>query len=109
MSDPISVIFLFQNQTTDANSTAQIVGFPTKRAVIKAWGTWNGGAIKVQTLAPQTSPAVWIDVPDMNGNTMSFTANGQRNIAGLIQNEQIRAVQSGSGGSTSLTVSLEIS
>lgn len=109
MTDPLAVIFLFQNQATDANSSSAVVGFPNKSTVVKVWGTFAGASIKIQSLAPQTSPAVWIDIPDMNGNTMNFTAASQRNMLGLVLNEQVRAVQSGSGGGTSLNVSLEVS
>lgn len=100
--------FLFTNQTTDANSAAVVVDYPGKTAIVKIWGTFGGASIKLQSLAPQSSPAVWIDVPDLNGNALTFAANNQRALQFLVQNEQIRAVQSGSGGSTTLNASLEI-
>ncbi len=102
--------FLFTNQTTDGNSTPVIVNYPNKTAIVKVWGTFGGASIKLQTLAPQSSPPVWIDVPYSNSNvTMTFSSNNaQATLEYIVQNEQVRAVQSGSGGSTTLNVSLEI-
>ncbi len=100
--------FLFTNQTTDANGSPVSVEYPNKTAIVKVWGTFGGAAIKLQCLAPQSSPAVWIDVPDINGNTLLFQTNKQAPLKYLVQNEQVRAVQSSSSGSTTLNVTLEI-
>lgn len=102
--------YLFTSQTTDANSAAFPIPYSNKVGVVKAWGTWNGANVKFQTLAPGTSPSspVWIDVPDFTGTIVTFTSNGQRSIQYLIQNEQLRAVLGNAGGSTSLTVSVEM-
>lgn len=107
MADSTATIFLFQNQTTTASSPSQTITYPNKTAVIKAWGTWNGASITIQTLAPGTTN-YWINVPDMNGNTMTFTSDGQRNISGIVLNEQMIAVLANAGASTSLSVSLQV-
>lgn len=99
---------LFTNQTTDANSTPVAVNYPNKAATVKVWGTFGGGTVKFQTLAPQSSPAVWIDIPDIDGSVLTFSTNKQSPLQYLVQNEQIRAVLSGAGGSTTLYASLEI-
>lgn len=109
MSNNIGTLYLFQNQTTDANSTPFSIPYSNKVAVVKVWGTFGGAVIKFQSFAPGTSASpVWIDIPDFSGNIMIFSINGQRALQFLIQGEQIRAVQSGSTGTTSLTVSLEM-
>lgn len=100
---------LFTNQTTDGNSTPVIINYPNKTAIVKVWGTFDGATVKFQTLAPQSSPEVWIDVPDRYGATMYFTiVNGQATLQYLVLNEQVRAVQASSGASTTLNASLEI-
>lgn len=105
----LGTIFLFTNQTTDANSTAYSIPYSNKVAVVKVWGTFASATVKFQTLAPHTSGSpVWIDVPDFSGNIMIFSINGQRALQFLIQGEQVRAVQSGSTGTTTLNVSLEM-
>lgn len=105
----IGTIFLFQNNTTDGNSIAYSIPYSNKVAVVKVWGTFGGAVIKFQTLAPQTTASpVWIDVPDNTGTILTFDDNGQRALQYLIQNEQVRAVQSGSTGTTTLNVSLEM-
>lgn len=104
----IGTIFLFQNQTTDANSTSYPIPYGSNTAVIKAWGTFGSATVKLQTMAPQTSPAVWIDVPDFNGNTVAFTTNSQRTMQFIVQNELVRAVLSGSTGTTTVFVSIEV-
>jgi hypothetical protein len=100
--------FLFTNQTTDANSDPVSVNYANKTAIIKVWGTFGGANVKFQTLAPQSSPNVWIDVPDMNGAPITFTSNKQSVIEFLVQNEQVRAVLSSSSGTTTINASLEI-
>jgi hypothetical protein len=100
---------LFTNQTTDGTSDPVIINYQNKTAIVKVWGTFGGASVKFQTLAPQTDPAVWIDVPDRYGATMNFAAeNGQATLQYLVLNEQVRAVQSTSGVSTTLNASLEI-
>jgi hypothetical protein len=100
--------FLFTNQTTDANSTPAAVNYPNKIATIKVWGTFDGASVKFQTLAPQSSPNVWIDIPNVDGSTLAFSENKQSTLLYLVQNEQIRAVLSGAGASTTINASLEI-
>jgi hypothetical protein len=100
--------FLFSNQTSSANSDPVTVNYPNKTAIVKVWGTFDGANVKFQTLAPQTSPNVWIDVPDMDGNTLLFQTNKQSVIKYLVQNEQVRAVLASAGASTTLNASLEI-
>jgi len=105
----IGTVYLFSNNTTDGNSTAFAIPYSNKVAVVKVWGTFGGANIKFQTLAPGTSASpVWIDVPDNTGVILTFSVAGQRALQYLIQNEQVRAVQSNSGGSTTLNVSLEM-
>lgn len=100
--------FLFTNRTTDGNSDPVSVNYPNKTIIVKVWGTFGGASVKFQTLAPQSSPATWIDVPDINGSTLLFSANKQSTIQFMVQNEQIRAVVSGATGTTTLNASLEI-
>jgi hypothetical protein len=100
--------FLFTNQTSDGNSSPVAINYSNKTAIVKVWGTYGSASIKLQTLAPQSSPNVWIDIPDLDGNVLTFTANTQSTLEFLVQNEQIRAVQSGSTGTTTLNVSLQI-
>lgn len=100
--------FLFTNQTANGNSTPVAINYPNKTAIIKVWGTFGGAAVKFQTLAPQSSPATWIDIPDINGNIISLSENSQRVAEYIVQNEQIRAVLSGATGTTTVNASLEI-
>lgn len=99
--------FLLTNSTSDGNS-ASVSNLNYRSAVVKAWGTWGGATIKLQTLAPQSSPETWIDIPDVNGVSMVFTQNRQATLEFIVQNEPIRAVQAGSTGSTTLNVTLEV-
>jgi hypothetical protein len=105
----IGTIYLFTNQTTSANSTPFAIPYSNKLAVVKVWGTFDGANVKFQTLAPGTSASpVWIDVPDDSGVILTFSANGQRSLKDLIQNEQVRAVLANAGASTTLNVSFEM-
>jgi len=109
MSSNIGTLYLFQNQTTDANSTPYSIPYSNKVAVVKVWGTFGGAVVKFQSLAPGTSASpVWIDIPDFSGNIILFAINAQRALQFLIQGEQVRAVLSGSTGTTTINVSLEM-
>lgn len=99
--------FLFTNQTADGNSIS-VSNLNYRSAVVKAWGTWGGATIKLQTLAPQSSPETWIDIPDINGVSLVFSQNRQATLEYIVQNEPIRAVQSGSTGTTTLNITLEV-
>ena len=105
----IGTVYLFTNHTTDGNSAAFAIPYSNKVAVVKVWGTFGGASVKFQSLAPGTSASpVWIDIPDNNGVVLTFAIAGQRSLMYLIQNEQIRAVQSGSTGTTTINVSFEM-
>lgn len=105
----IGTQYLFTNQTTSANGTPFSIDWGNKLGVVKAWGTWNGANVTFQTLAPGTSGSpVWINVPDFSGNIITFSTNSQRSLIDLIQGEQLRAVLGNAGGSTSITVSIEM-
>ncbi len=108
MTAPIpatGLVYFFTAQTTDANSSSYIINYSSKTATVSAFGTWNGASVKIQSLAPDNT--TWLDIPDLANNTTSFTANGQKTVINFPQGKQMRAVQSSSGGSTSLTVTLE--
>lgn len=100
--------FLFTNRTTNGNSTSAILEYPNKINVT-VWGTFDSAVVKLQTLAPQSSPEVWIDVPDKDGSTLTFTTNKQNTVENIVPNEQIRAVISSAGASTTLNVALQVS
>jgi hypothetical protein len=104
----INSYYLFTNQTTDANSTDVTLNYPNK-VNVTVWGTFGGSSIKLQTLIPNTSPEVWIDVPDKDGNTITFTTNKQDTIENVVPNERIRAVLSSASGSTTVNVLLQVS
>ncbi len=100
--------FLFENQTTNGNSAPVSVNYSNKVAIVKFWGTFDGAYVTLQTLAPQTNPEVWLDVPDLAGDELTFESNGQRTMQDLVQNEQVRAVLSNAGAGTTVNVSMEI-
>lgn len=99
---------LFDNQQIDGNSTPVTVDFGSNKAVAKVWGTFDGATVYFENTAPQTSPVVWIRIPDGSGNPLDFTQDGQRTIEFLVYNEKIRAVVSGAGALTSINVTLEV-
>jgi hypothetical protein len=103
----IQTFVLFQNQTVNATSAVFVVNYPNERGVIKASGIFGGATIMIQNIAPSTSPAVWINVPDLTGNTVGFTTNGQAIMGGIVQGESVRAVLTGATGTTNITVTLE--
>jgi len=103
-----NLYFLLTNQTTDVNGDAVQVNYPNKKAIVKATGTFDGATIKFQSLAPQRPSATWIDIPDQNGAVVTLSTAGQRPLEYFVQNEQMRAVLTSAGGSTDITVTLEI-
>lgn len=100
------LIALLTNQTIDVTTNPESFIFPNG-AGLKAWGTWGGASVILQTLAPQSSPAVWITVTDLLGNVVTFTANTQITLDFLVPGESLRAVQSGSTGTTTLNLTLQ--
>jgi len=108
MASPVDMIVLFNAQTTDANSTVANLSYPNGKACVKAFGTWNGATVALQVAAPTSvATGVWIPLKDVNGNLVSFTANGVAFIENMVYDDQIRAVQSSSGGSTTVSCTLQ--
>lgn len=50
---------------------------------------------------------VWIPCKDRNGNLVSFTANGMAFLEDMCINEQVRAVLTNAGATTSLSATLQ--
>jgi hypothetical protein len=108
MSSPVDTIVLFNAQTTDANSAVKTFSFPSHRACVKIFGTFNGATIALQVAAPTNILAsTWIPLKDKNGNIVSATAAALFFLEDMVYDDQIRAVQSSSGGSTSLSCTLQ--
>lgn len=97
-------IFLFKNQTGDGNGVAMQVPFPKGQAVVEAYGIFASGSVKIQTLAADNT--TYIDAIDKYGNAISFSANGQKHMEYIIANQSLRGVQSGSTGTTNITLVL---
>lgn len=88
---------LFSARTTDGNSSA--IDWPGGRGVFAVFGTFNGATSKLQW-SPDAG-TTYIDV-DASGDTyVTKTAAGQGGFE--LPGCKLRAVQSASGGSTSLT------
>lgn len=92
--------WLVKNSTTDGNKTA--VEMPSASHLMKshlrtvyAWGTWDGAALEFE-VSPDGG-TTWLDPPNN-----SFSADGMINLE--IRATQMRAVQSSSGGSTSISM-----
>lgn len=102
---PGGTMFVFNSQTVNATSPTIILNYPDQKMVVKAFGTWNGASIILQTLAPDQS--TWIVINDLTGSPITFTINTQINIEGFIQGEQFRAILSSAGGSTNLSLTLQ--
>ena len=99
-------IWLFTAQTANANSAAYICSFPSQKACVTAFGTWNGATLALQTLASDNS--TWIPVPDSALNPFTFTtSNSQVTIGDVVLNQQIRGVLTNAGGSTNLNLTLQ--
>ncbi len=102
---PGGTMFVFNGQTTNATSQTIILNYPDQKMVVKAFGTWNGASIAIETLAPDQT--TWIAINDLTGTAIAFTIDTQINVNGFIQGEQFRAILSAAGGSTSLSLTLQ--
>jgi hypothetical protein len=108
ITSPTDTIVLFNAQTTDANSAVANFTYSNHKACVKAFGTWNGATVALQVAAPTSVVSnVWIPLKDRNGNLVSFTSNAVFFIEDMVYDDQIRAVQSSSGGSTSVSCTLQ--
>ena len=68
-------------------------------------GTWGGATVKLQALAKQIGPAAWFDIKDVQGNALSFIADGYANF--FVRSNALRLVASGATGTTSLNWQVE--
>lgn len=108
MTSSADTIVLFNAQTTDTNSAAQNLTYSNHKACVKIFGTFNGATIALQVAAPTNlSPNTWIPLKDRNGTVVSATVASVYFIEDMVYDDQIRAVQSSSGGSTSLFCTLQ--
>jgi hypothetical protein len=108
MSSSSDIIVLLNAQTTSANGTTKVVPYSAPRIVFKIWGTWNGATVALQVAAPTSvATGVWIPLKDKFGVIISYTADGMGYIEGLVYDEQVRAVVTNAGGSTSVSATFQ--
>lgn len=108
MATSVDNIVLFNTQTTSANGATKIHAYPEQKSVFKVWGVWNGATVALQVAAPTALAAnTWIPCKDRNGNLVSFTADGMAFLEDMCINEQVRAVLTNAGASTSLSATLQ--
>lgn len=93
-------ILLLNAATTDGDKTAAVINYPNKRARIYLYGTPDGATAKLQCSPDGTT---YVDLDDINGNAVSFTAAGTTVIEVAV-GESLRANVASAGASTSLTM-----
>lgn len=107
LSPYFTTFFPFKNATADGNSDSFSVILTDKKLVVKVWGTFDGASVTVQNLAPQSSPATWINIPIQSTQAFAATSDTQFTIEDIVNNEQIRFVITNAGAGTDITVSCE--
>ena len=102
-----NLVYLFQARTTDGNGTATPI--PFNRAKVKAYGTWDGATVKLQSLAGNGTTWINISQLQLDGSyvDISFTANAQLVLDGIISNETFRAVMTNDGAGTTVTIEMD--
>jgi hypothetical protein len=93
-------IFLFEAQTTNANGGAKSYNFSTSYAQVSAYGTFDGASVQIQ-FSPDGG-TTWVNIPGV-----ILTATTPVRSFAESNNNPIRAVTSGGGGSMSLTVKVQ--
>lgn len=103
------VIFLLQNQTSDTTTGAFYLDYSSDVSV-QAYGTWGGATIKLQQgiITGTNGNTVWVDIKDITRTPITFSSNDVLPLQKFITNQPIRAVQSGSTGTTNLTCLLQV-
>jgi hypothetical protein len=101
-------IIFFNAQTANATSTPLSFIFPMGSAVVKFWGTWDGATVRFQTAATPLDKNYFIYVPDLNGDTAIFVADGQVNLESMVYGDLLQCIVSNVGGSTSLNVTAQV-
>jgi len=89
---------LFDAQTSNASSSSILWKGDGSEGQICAWGTFDGGTVKLQ--ASPDGGTTWIDI-----DGTSATANSYKPFSAT-SGEQLRADVSGGGGSLSVSVKL---
>lgn len=89
-------IRLFNGQSADTTGSEDgtIVDFRNNKANIFIFGTFGGGTVTIETLAPDDT--TWIQERDRTGSPFSVTTNEIIPLGNLVYNQKIRLQLSGS-------------
>ena len=100
-----STIIFFTNQTQNISSIPY--SFSSATGSFKVWGTWDGANLTLFT-GVVGDPSTFIPVTITgNGTPLFLTADGGVGIENIVNNEEIVAVLSDVGGSTSLNCTMQ--
>jgi hypothetical protein len=104
-NDPL---FILQNQTTDVTTSPFYLDFSNK-VVVQAHGTWGGATIALQQgiITGTGGSTIWVAMKDFTRTAIDFSDDEVLTLGQFIYNQPIRAVQSGSTGTTNLTCTLQ--
>lgn len=104
-----NLIYLFSARTTDGNGTGYPLPFPNNRGKVMVYGTWDSATVTLQSLASDGTTWVAVSLLKDDGTftPLTFTANTQMTLSGILMNETYRAVMANDGPTTSITLEIE--
>lgn len=110
MSTPTDMLYIFDQQTTDATSDTLYLNLTSNKAAVTAWGTWDGASLTIQvgTVPTLDNVITWITVNDRLNNQFVFADNTTITLTEYVYGQPIRGVLSGSGASTNVNCTIQV-
>lgn len=110
MRTPTDMIYIFSQQTTNATSNVYYLELTSNKAVLTAWGEWDGASLIIQvgTVPTLDSTTTWITVTDRLNIPFVFTTNTTITLTEYVYGQPIRGVLSNAGASTNINCTLQV-
>ena len=104
------IIYIFNQQTTNATSSNQYLDLTSNKAVVSAWGTWGGAQLQLQvgTIPTLDNVTTWVTIRDRFNIPFTFTENITITLTEYVNNQPIRGIITNASGSTVINCIIQV-
>lgn len=104
------LITVFQNQTTNITGDPIILRLASNKAVVFAWGIWDGATLVIEasTIPDSQGNRAWIIVKDRLNNDFVFQEDTQITLVDFVPQQLLRGRIIGAGAGTNINCNLQI-
>lgn len=106
----MEIIYIFNQETTNATSDTYYLNFTSNKTVVTAWGTWDGATLTLQvgTVPTLDNTITWMTITDRLNLPFEFTENNNITLTEYVNGQPIRGIITNAGAGTVLNCIIQV-